>query len=70
LTLCKAPLALPLPRGVRNASNIKAWVMTSSNLVVNEDQKIKRSQPSAAPTGDRVTLIFMPSPYAQQPWIQ
>jgi hypothetical protein len=32
LTLCSAPSALPLPRGVRSASKIKAWVMTSSNL--------------------------------------
>ncbi|WP_310659345.1 hypothetical protein [Pseudomonas sp. JL3] len=44
--------------------------MTSSNLTVNEDQKIKDRQPSAVPTEARVNLIFMPSPYAEQPWIQ
>ena len=41
LTLCKLPSFLPLPRGVRTASKIMAWVMGHLLVLLEDDNLVK-----------------------------
>ncbi|MNF57522.1 hypothetical protein D3C84_390540 [compost metagenome] len=53
LTPCKAPSALPRPRGVRIASKIKAWVMTSSYCRAGKRSASPHLRPSSGGFNDR-----------------